>query len=101
MKNINAKDFENVTKKGAVVCDFYGVGCQNCEMMEPALTALANENPNIGFYKIDTASAPALAEKFNISSLPTVLFMKDGKVVNTLIGLKPRGVIARAIAEIL
>jgi thioredoxin 1 len=99
MREINESDFETETKSGAVVVDFFGAGCINCKMTEPTLDAIANEKPDVKFVKIDTDSAPVLTKKYNISSLPTVLYMKDGKVKETLVGLKPRGIIVRTIEE--
>jgi thioredoxin 1 len=101
MEEIKESEFEKTTKAGAVVVDFFGAGCINCRMTEPALLALETENPNIKFIKIDAGTAKKLTEKFNISSLPTILFMKDGLVKQTLVGLKPRGVLSRTIAEYL
>ena len=99
MKEINESEFEKVTKTGSVVVDFFGAGCINCKMTEPALLALETENPNVKFVKIDTGNAKKLTERFDIMALPTILFMKDGIVKETLVGLKPRGVLARTIAE--
>jgi thioredoxin 1 len=99
MVEISEQDFDNATAAGSVVVDFFGAGCINCKMTEPVLDALANEKTNVRFVKIDTDSAPELTKKFNVSSLPTLLFMQDGKVKETLVGLKPRGVILRTIEE--
>jgi thioredoxin 1 len=99
MNEIAEKDFENETETGSVIVDFFGEGCINCKLTEPTLNALSTENPNIKFIKIDSGKAPKLTEKFNISALPTILFIKDGTVKETLVGLKPRGVLARTIAN--
>ena len=99
MEEIKESEFDEITKAGSVVVDFFGAGCINCRMTEPSLLALETENPGIKFVKIDTGSAKKLTEKFNISSLPTILFMKDGLVKQTLVGLKPRGILARTIDE--
>jgi thioredoxin 1 len=101
MDEITENDFEKETKTGSVVAEFFGEGCINCRMTEPALNALAAENPNVRFIKINTDRAAGLAAKYNISSLPTILFIKDGLIKQTLVGLKPRGVLARTIDEYL
>jgi thioredoxin 1 len=101
MKEIKQKDFDQETGTGAAVVDFFGTGCINCKMTEPILAALAADNPDIKFIKINTDTAPKLVDRFGINSLPTVLFMKDGAVKQTLVGLKPRGVIARMIQDFL
>jgi thioredoxin 1 len=99
MRTITESDFENETKSGSAVVDFFGVGCINCKMTEPTLDALAKEMPTVKFVKIDTDAAPELTKKFNITTLPTILFIQDGKVKQTLTGLKPRGVILRTIED--
>jgi thioredoxin 1 len=101
MKEITENDFEKETQAGSVVIEFFGDGCINCRMTEPVLNTLATENQNVKFIKIDTDKAAKLAEKYNISSLPTILFMKDGLLKQTLVGLKPRGVLSRTINEYL
>jgi thioredoxin 1 len=100
MKEIQQNKFDAETKSGAAVADFFGSGCINCKMIEPALLSLEAENPNVKFIKIDTGKAAELVRKFGISTLPTLLFIKDGTVKQTLTGLKPRGILARAIDEL-
>ena len=100
MGELNSKNFDAATKSGNVVVDFWGEGCGNCKMMAPFLVSLEAENPNVKFVKVDTGAATDLVTRFNITTLPTLVFMQNGTVKETLVGLKPRGVLARTIDQL-
>jgi len=103
MKEISTDEFRATIKDGKVVVDFYSAGCGNCKMMEPWLIQLESERPDINFVKFNAMECDArkcLAADFGVTSLPTLLFFRDGAEVARLVGLKPKTLIAKKIAEV-
>ncbi len=71
-----------------VVVDFYATWCGPCKILSPRLDKLAGSFTNkIKFVKINVDEAPDLSQRFNIQGIPTLLFFKDGKVVDGVVGL--------------
>ena len=82
---INEAEF-NVTS-GLYVVKFWATWCGPCRVLTPTINKLDEEFENIKFLSVDVDQVPALAQKFKIKSLPTLLFIKDGEVVNKIIGV--------------
>ena len=76
--------------KGTVLVDFWAAWCGPCRMLAPILEQLAEENPQVKIAKVNVDEQPQLGSKFNIMSIPTVMIFKDGKLVNTSVGLRPK-----------
>lgn len=73
---------------GAVVVDFYATWCGSCRQLAPLLDKLAESmTGKIKFFKINVDESPGLAQNYKIQSIPTVLFFKDGKLVDRITGL--------------
>ncbi len=88
--HITAAEFEaEVTHSTKpVVVDFYATWCGPCKILSPRLDKLAGSFTNdIKFVKINVDEAPALSRRFDIQGIPTLLFFKDGKVVDSVVGL--------------
>lgn len=84
---------------GLVLLDFYAVWCGPCKMLAPILDEIAEENPLVKVVKSDVDSAPALAGKFGIQSIPTVVLFKDGKQVDGFIGYRGKAEIEAMIKK--
>ena len=79
------------SKQKPVLVDFFASWCGPCKMQAPVIDALAEEmgdKAQIG--KLNTEEAPAIAEKFSVMSIPTLLIFKDGEVKETLVGLQSK-----------
>lgn len=76
--------------KGTVLVDFWAAWCGPCRMLAPILEQLAEENPQVKIAKVNVDEQPQLGSKFNIMSIPTVMIFKNGKLVNTSVGLRPK-----------
>ena len=87
-------------EKGNVILDFYGDGCGNCKMLDTFITQLEAEHPGVKFEKVNVDTAPEMVEKYDVSSLPSLVFLKDGEEMFKMVGLKPKVVIAKKIVEI-
>ena len=91
VKKINAQEFANEAKKAKVaVVDFSATWCGPCRMLAPVLEQISEELAGkANFYNVDVDDDSALAAGFGISSVPTVLILKKGKVVDQSLGFKP------------
>ncbi len=69
------------------VIKFGATWCGPCKKLEPVLTQLETEFPNITFMAVDLDQSPTLAKKYKIKSIPTLLFLKKGQEVERIIGL--------------
>ena len=84
----NANEFEQETKEGLVVVDFYADWCGPCQMLAPVLEELEKET-GIKIIKINVDDIPDLARAFRIMSIPTLLLFKDGKFSKKELGYMP------------
>jgi len=73
-----------------VLLDFYADWCGPCRMVSPVVDEIAQENPQYLVGKINIDHEPEMAAAFGVSSIPTLVVMKDGKVVNQSVGARPK-----------
>ncbi|NLI89366.1 MAG: thioredoxin [Epulopiscium sp.] len=74
-----------------VMVDFYADWCGPCKMLAPIIDELAEEyDGKVKIGKLDTDANRKMATEFNIMSIPTIAFIKDGKVVDTSVGVLPK-----------
>lgn len=76
-----------------VLLDFYADWCGPCRMVGPVVHEIAEERSDIKVGKINVDEEPALAEKFGVFSIPMLVVIKDGKVVNQSVGARPKEMI--------
>lgn len=81
---------DEVTKaKGLVLVDFFATWCGPCKMMAPAIERLAESyKGKVTIGKLDVDENPDVAGKFEIQSIPTIIFFKDGEMVDKLVGFQ-------------
>jgi len=78
-----------IPKTGKVVIDFYAIWCGPCKKLGPFFGQLSLEFPDITFLKVNTDDAEDLTKHFDISALPTVLFINNGEVLSIVKGFNP------------
>ena len=90
--NINKDNFheEVVKSEKPVLMDFWAPWCGPCRMVVPIVEEIAAEHPEYKVVKINVDEEPELASQYQIVSIPTLLVIKDGKIVNQSLGAKPK-----------
>ncbi len=103
-KIISEKEFtaEVMNSEVPVVVDFFATWCGPCKMIAPALEELASELAGKAkVVKLDIDKDPELANRYNVRSVPTLMFFKGGNVVDQVIGAVPKQALAARISAIL
>ena len=92
VKHINQDEFEKevLNEEGVVVVDFFATWCGPCKMLAPVFESVSGEVSDAKFVKVDIDESLELAQKFGISTVPTMMIFKDGKVVDKLVGFMPK-----------
>ncbi|MBW2588455.1 MAG: thioredoxin family protein [Deltaproteobacteria bacterium] len=82
---------------GAAILDFWSPSCGPCKAMAPAFEALASElaDEPIRFVRINTATEAQLSQPFNIHSVPTLLFVNNGEILDVRVGALPGPALAK------
>jgi len=91
MESLTDTSFEEKVLKssGPALVDFWAEWCGPCKMLTPVLEKLSKENEGkIQIFKVNVDECQQLAVQFNIRSIPTLLFFKDGQVQEQVVGLK-------------
>ena len=93
--NINKNNFQNeiMDSEKTVLLDFRAPWCAPCRMVVPVIEEIAGERPDIKVGKINVDEQPELASKFSIMSIPTLVVMKNGKIVQQVSGVRPKNAI--------
>ena len=97
------ENFEQEALQGdqLTVVDFFADWCGPCKMMAPIIDQLATEyEGKVKIGKVNTDENRAIASKYNIMSIPTIIFIKDGEVVETTVGALPKQVLEQKIATL-
>lgn len=89
---ITKDNFESEVLKSEkpVLVDFWAVWCGPCRMVAPTVDEIAEENPQYLVGKVNVDEEPELAQAFGISSIPTLVAIKDGKIADVIIGVQPK-----------
>ena len=75
---------------GIKVVDFFATWCGPCKMLAPVFESVSEELDEAMFVKVDIDQSLELAQKFGISTVPTMMIFKDGQVVDKLVGFMPK-----------
>ena len=95
VNNDNFDSVKNSDKK--VLIDFYADWCGPCRMVSPIVDEIAEERDDILVGKINVDESPELAMQFGIVSIPTLIVMEKGEIVNKMVGARPKSEILSAL----
>lgn len=101
VKDLTANEFNAaVSVPGKLlVIDFWASWCGPCKMLSPVIDALSEEMTDVSFYKVNVDDERALASHFGVSSIPTVVMIKDQKIVNQFVGYADKATVRSRISE--
>ena len=95
---LNDSTFASSTASGVSLIDFWAVWCGPCRMIAPTVEELATDyDGKATIAKVDVDEAPGLAEQFGVSSIPTILILKDGVEVKRFVGVTQKKDLAAAV----
>ena len=98
---LSEKNFQQQTKGKVVLVDFWAAWCAPCRMMAPVLNEVADElSGNMKVGKINVEEEKALAQKFSVRSIPTLILFKNGKEVKRFVGIKQKAFLLSEIQEV-
>ena len=88
---VTKENFEEIkNSEKTVLLDFYADWCGPCRMVSPLVDEIAEENPQYLVGKINVDDQPELAAAFGVNTIPTLVVLRDGKIVNQSAGARPK-----------
>lgn len=95
-------DEEINTSSEPVLVDFWAEWCGPCKMIAPILEEIAEEQAGkLKVAKLNVDEAPAIAQRFEVMSIPTMIVFQDGKPAKRLVGAKPKAALVKDLSEFL
>ncbi len=100
---VTDETFEDEVEKSPlpVLLDCWAPWCGPCKMLAPTIDQLAEDlDGTVKVAKLNVDDSPGTAQKFGIMSIPTILIVKDGKVVDKIVGVQPKATIEEHLAKL-
>jgi len=89
--SLNAENFDKVLGSGKALVDFWAGWCMPCKMLAPVIEGLAEEyEGRVTIASVDVENESALAARFKVMSIPTVIIFQDGVEVKRFVGVQPK-----------
>jgi len=99
--NLTEQTFaDTITTSPIVLVDFWAAWCGPCRSFAPVYEKVSEENPDIVFAKVDTESEQGLAGAFSITSIPTLIAIRDGVVLYSQAGALPQEALANLVTAV-
>ena len=97
---LNSKNFKLALRKKLILIDFWAPWCGPCKMVAPILNDIAESENNITIGKVNVDSNQALANKYKIRNIPTLLIFKNGVEAGRIVGVKTKKAILREVNSV-
>ena len=94
-------DIKNFDFDGSFVAKLFAPWCGPCKALAPIFLDIADSMPNVQFLEIDAYESPDVAEKYGVKAVPTILIVKNGVVMDKIVGMRQKDVIAEVIKNYL
>ena len=88
VEELNENNFKEKVASGNVLVDLYAPWCGPCRMLGPVIEKLSTEVTNYKFYKLNVDDNAIIAQEYGVMSIPTLLIFNDGKLKDTVVGLR-------------
>ena len=96
--SVNKNNFDSVKSSDkTVLLDFYADWCGPCRMVSPVVDEIAEDRDDLVVGKINVDDEPELANAFGVSSIPMLVVMKDGRIINQAVGARPKDQILKML----
>ena len=97
--NVNNNNFleEVVNSDKPVLVDFWAEWCGPCRMLGPIIDEISEERSDYKVCKVNVSENPELAAQFSVMSIPSLVVLKEGKIVNRSVGAKPKSEILKLL----
>lgn len=96
--NLTAEGFEKAVTKGLVLVDFWADWCAPCRIQSPILDDVASAiSDKVTIAKLNVDKFPAIATRFGVRSIPTMLLFKNGKMIKQFVGVQQKQTLLNAV----
>jgi len=97
----DAKEFDKeINKKGIVIVDMWAEWCGPCRMFSKIYDTFAKDNKDVVCLKVNVDQNRDISQRYNVMSIPTVLFFKDGKLVKQQVGVMPLEILKQMVESL-
>lgn len=102
MQVLNESNFEQTCQNGLVLVDFFATWCGPCKALSPILEEVENDfKEKIKIVKVDVEASPDLLQKFKITAVPTLIFLKDFKEIERIQGAQSKAALIKYIQKLI
>ena len=103
MENLTANDFKDSVAEGIVLVDIWATWCGPCRMLGPIVERVAQtfaDDDGVNVYKLNADDEAPIASEYGVTSVPTLLFFKNGELVKQVTGVQTEAVITQALNDL-